>query len=155
MSGDAKVRIVKIEPSKVASFRSLGKHPEEDALAVMVDWAQQQGLMDKKTTRFFAFDNPGPSAGKSYYGYEVWVTVGQDVNGTDVVKIKDFPGGHYAVMTTRLSRIGEAWRELVAWCRASQYEESARQCLEEALELPTEAASDGLKINIMLPIEGA
>lgn len=153
MSDDAKVRIVKIEASKVASFRSLGKHPEKDAFAVMVDWTQQQGLIGKKTTRFFGFDNPGPSTGKSYYGYEVWVTVGSDAKGSDVIKVKDFPGGHYAVMTTELSRIGEAWKELVAWCRSSDYEESTRQCLEEALELPTEVAHDGLKINIMLPIE--
>jgi DNA gyrase inhibitor GyrI len=77
------------------------------------------------------------------------------VKGTDVVKVKDFPGGQYAVMTTELSQIAKAWKELVAWCRGSDYAKSTRQCLEEPLELPTGAAHNALKIDIMLPIEAA
>ena len=58
------VRIVELEPMRVASFHAFGESPELKASKKLVDWAKPKGLLDAKGThRIFGFNNPDPSPG--------------------------------------------------------------------------------------------
>jgi AraC family transcriptional regulator len=149
---ESEIRIVELNTMRVACHRAVSSQPEIEAFSTLVTWAKNQGLLDKKQTRFFGFDNPGPSKDKDDYGYEVWVTVGTDVGGSGNVKIKEFPGGRYAVMRTGLPRIRQAWAELVAWLKASSYRKREGLCLEEHLNLPTDHPADSVILDLYLPI---
>ena len=161
---DMEVRIVKLEPMRVASALGFGEHPEGLAWDKLLSWAKPLGLFDDlKTTRFFGFNNPDPSPGSPNYGYEQWIVVGPDVKDGGEVKIKDFPGGLYAVTSTKLKNIGETWRRLVVWRDGSRYRCASHQWLEEVLnrdailtpdgkKLPDEVVFDKMILDLYLPI---
>lgn len=127
-------RIVRLEPMRVASAHGFGKEPEGEAWDILLAWAKPKGLLDDlKARRFFGFNNPDPSPGSPNYGYEQWITVGPDVEPEGEVKVRDFPGGLYAV--TRCEGVPNPglWQQLVAWCEDSQYKLAPHQWLEECL----------------------
>ena len=76
--GELDVRIVKLEPMRVASAYGFGTSPEEEAWGKLLAWARAKDLLNEDV-RFFGFNNPNPSPGSPNYGYEQWMTVGQDV----------------------------------------------------------------------------
>ncbi len=125
------VRIVELEPMRVASVLGFSATPEKDAHEMMMGWARPKGLLDKPF-RWFGFNNPNPSPGSPHYGYEVWLPVDQDVPGAGDVRIKQFSGGLYAVTRCEgLQNIGERWQQLVAWVEDSHYQCAQHQWLEE------------------------
>lgn len=131
------VRIVRLDPVRVAAAYGFGPSPEAIAWDKLLSWAKAQGLLGGDTQpRFFGFDNPMPTPGSPNYGYEQWLVVGPEVEGNDDITIKDFPGGLYAVTRCKLPQIGEAWRALVAWREDSRYRSAPHQCLEEVLTPP-------------------
>jgi AraC family transcriptional regulator len=82
---ELEVRIVDMEPMRVASAHGFGEHPEDLAWQRMLAFAQAQGL-DTESVRFFGFNNPNPSPGSPNYGYEQWMTVGPEVEaGGEIV----------------------------------------------------------------------
>lgn len=128
------VRIVKLEPSRVASARAFGPSPESIAWQKLLTWARANGMpTEQGKTRFFGFNNPNPSAGSPNYGYEQWMTVANNVTGSGEVQVKQFPGGLYCVTRCTLANISEAWQALVAWAEQSKYKEGNGVCLEECL----------------------
>ena len=135
------VRIVRLEPMRVASFLGYGPSPEQEAFDKLYAWARPRGLLDDRAAhRLFGFDNPPPSAGSPNYGYETWIVVDPDTPPEDGVRIVDVPGGLYAVTRCVVPKgffdaIGRAWRKLVAWREDSPYKCGGRQCLEESLPL--------------------
>jgi DNA gyrase inhibitor GyrI len=157
------VRIVKLEPMRVASALGFGEHPEGLAWDKILGWAKPLGLLNDQTTRFFGFNNPDPSPGSPNYGYEQWIIVGPDIKGEGDVKIKDFAGGLYAVTSCKLENIGETWRQLVVWRDSSKYRCASHQWLEEVLnrediltpdgrKLPDETVFDKMILDLYLPI---
>lgn len=133
---DIEVRIVTLEPMRVASAYGFGAQPEEIAWRKLLAFAEAKGL-DQGSARFFGFNNPDPSPGSPNYGYEQWMTVGPDVEGEGDITIKEIPGGLYAVTRLEgLSEIGERWKQLVLWAKTSQYRFANRQWLEELLSPP-------------------
>jgi hypothetical protein len=74
------VRIVKLEPMRVASVQGFGAGPEHQAWAKLQAWAERKGyIADLKSHRFFGSNNPEPSSGSPNYGYEQWMTVTLEV----------------------------------------------------------------------------
>ncbi len=141
------VRIIRLEPLYVASALGYGSNPEELAWNNLLDWIKASGL-DRQIAshRFFGFNNPNPSVGSPNYGYEQWVTVDagtpskpDEVSGEEIT-IKEFSGGLYAVTRCRLSRITDAWKELVTWRERSRYKPAHHPCLEECLGKPLDQA---------------
>ena len=58
---DFEVRIVRLEPLRVASAYGFGASPEEQAWQKLLAWAESQGLMTgDPLPRFFGFNNPDP-----------------------------------------------------------------------------------------------
>ena len=146
------VRIVTLPPGRMACYQASGEHPELAAWKVLLDWAEKKGLLASRSAfSLFGFDNPPPSSGHPVYGYEVWITVGPETEAEGPIKIKDFPGGTYAVTHTELDAIGESWKQLVRWVKAGPYDEGAGQCLEEHLSTPGKAADPQL-LSLYLPI---
>jgi DNA gyrase inhibitor GyrI len=150
MDGEA-VRIVRLEPMRVASAYGFGPSPEEEAWEKIMAYAEREGLLEKPH-RFFGFNNPSPSPGSPNYGYEQWITVGPEAQLVGDIRIEIFPGGLYAVMRFKgLSRIGEVWQRLVLWREDSQYKRGHHQWLEELLVDPL-LPTDEYVFDLFLPI---
>jgi len=152
MNQKPEVRLVELKPSRVASFRAVGKHPENEALNAISSWAKENGFESSGKNRIFGFDNPGPVSGKDTYGYEVWLTVGSDATESEGITVRDFSGGLYAVMRTGLAEIGDSWKHLVRWCKSGKYGEDDRQCLEEHIS-PLGTPPDSFELDLYLPVE--
>ena len=153
---EEKVRIVKLEPARVASVHGFGSNPEEKAWKKLEAWARPKELMDKPGQhRIFGFNNPSPMPGSPNYGYEFWITVGPEVQAEGEVEIKDFSGGLYAVMkwdgrNDPYHGIPETWKKLVAWREQSRYRQAGHQWLEEHLEPEMEGVE--FMLDLYLPI---
>jgi len=150
---DTKVKIVQLEPMRVASAHGFGTNPEEQAWDKILAFTKAKGIA-YKDARFFGFNNPNPSPGSPNYGYEQWVTVGPDVEAEGEITIKEIPAGQYAVTRSEgLSSIGEDWRRLVLWFEDSPYKQPANwcQCLEELLT-PPGTPEEKFVFNLYLPI---
>ena len=150
---DLEVRIVKLEPMRVASVLGFGSSPEEQATDKMLAFMAARGL-EFEQIRWFGFNNPNPSPGSPNYGYEVWVTLGPETQGEADVTIKDVPARLYAVTRFEgLENIGRVWQELVAWFEDSSYKRPPYwdQCLENLLTHPR-TPYDRYAFDLYLPI---
>jgi effector-binding domain-containing protein len=135
---DLEVRIVQMEPMRVASALGFGQSPELLAWEKILAFAQAAGI-DREQARFFGFNNPNPSPGSPNYGYEQWITVGPDVEAAGEVSIKEIPARRYAVTRCdSLEHIGQVWQQLVTWFEDSPYQKPPHwcECLEELLTPP-------------------
>lgn len=147
------VRIVRLEPMRVASAHGFGTSPEEQAGDKMLAFMQANGL-EFEQVRWFGFNNPCPSPGSPNYGYEVWVTVGPDVEGEGEITIKEVPDRLYAVTRFKgLEKISQVWQELVDWFEDSPYKRPPHwdQCLENLLIHP-HTPYDQYVFDLYLPI---
>lgn len=137
MANKLDVRMVRLEPMRVAYAIGFGKEPEYLAWTALLTWARQKGLFPGREgggQRFFGFNNPSPTPGSPNYGYEQWLTVGPEAGAEGEVQIKDFSGGLYAVARCQgPENIYPTWKDLVVWGENSQYKMAAHQCLEECL----------------------
>ena len=156
------VRIVRLEPAQVAYSLGFGPSPEAEAWNTLLSWAGQAGLLKEAgARRFFGFNNPDPTPGSPNYGYEQWMTLSEPVQPGEGVKVKEAPGGLYAVARCRgTENIFAAWQGLVAWIEQSPYQHTPGQCLEECLnpELllagEEEPAFDQLVFDLYSPVTG-
>lgn len=140
---EIEVRIIKLDPMRVASAYGFGEQPEYIAWEKLLEWAKSQGFKDLGQHRFFGFNNPSPSPGSPNYGYEQWMTVDQGVEGSEEIEIKEFPGGLYAVTRCEgLQHITEIWKKLVVWREDSRYREAHHQWLEECFTPEVERLED-------------
>jgi effector-binding domain-containing protein len=149
------VRIVELAPMRVASALGYGTQPEDQAATMIAEFARSIGLAPGEPGyRTFGFNNPNPTPGSPNYGYEIWLVVEPDVQGTGSITIKDVPAGKYAVTRfTGLSKIGKTWRELVAWFEDSPYTRPPDwcTCLEEIIN-PAETDPEKWTFDLYLPI---
>jgi len=143
------VRIVDLAPMRVACAHGFGGGPEEKADEKIQAFIVERGLTDFQR---FGFNNPNPSPGSPNYGYDIWVTVGPHVQGTDEIEIQTFEGGLYAVTRFEgLQNIGAVWQALVNWRDESLYQEACHQWLE-ALLTPSDVAMEEYIFDLYLPI---
>ncbi|MDY0019294.1 MAG: GyrI-like domain-containing protein [Anaerolineae bacterium] len=147
------VRIVKLEPMRVASVYGFGASPEGEAIGKLAAWAGPKGLLDVPGQhRIFGFNAPNPSAGSPNYGYEMWITVGPEVEPDGEVRVQEFPGGLYAVTQCKgVETITATWKRLIAWLTESKYKHADHQWLEEQLT-PLDTALDELTLDLYAPI---
>ncbi len=141
---DLQVRIVRLEPMRVACASGFGESPEMEAWGTILAWAESQGLLQNlQVHRFFGYNNPDPSPGSPNYGYDQWITLqaGECLEGKvqaqGKVKIHEFPGGLYGVTRCYgIPTISETWKKLVTWREDSHYKPAYHQYLEECLTPP-------------------
>ena len=149
----SEVRIVRLEPMRVASAHAFGPSPEREAFGKLLPWARAKGLWGATARpRLFGFNNPDPAIGSPNYGYEVWLEVGPEARSEGEIRVKQFTGGLYAVSRcTSLDSIFGDWQRLVAWAERSPYRPVHRQCLEEHVEYDDEPGGR-IVIDLYLPI---
>ncbi len=149
------VRIVRLEPMRVACVNGYGESPEEIAFAKMRAYVKAHRLNeDPVPHRFFGYNNPNPSAGSPNYGYDVWVTVDDSAQPEEGVRILNFSGGLYAVTRIRPhtgEEIFPAWQKLVAWREHSRYRPANHQWLEEHIG-DIEKSFPDLELDLYMPI---
>lgn len=136
------VRIIRLEPMRVASIHGFGANPEEKAWQKLEEWAQPRKLFDDPAAHpIYGFNNPNPSAGSPNYGYELWLQVDADAQPDDGMQMVDFEGGLYAVTRCEvpvgnMEAIGATWKRLVAWYEQSKYSRGDHQWLEKSVLIP-------------------
>ena len=120
---DSCVRILLLPPCTVAAYQYIGESPEEHVGEVIDPFIRESGLYEKKPdSRYFGFNHPDPEEGSSVYGYEVWVTIPEDMEVPEPLVKKHFPGGLYAAYTINFPDFFE-WQFLYQWAeRSGQYE---------------------------------
>ncbi|MFX0065146.1 MAG: GyrI-like domain-containing protein [Candidatus Hermodarchaeota archaeon] len=157
---DIIVRIVKLEPMRVAYYCAFSKTPEDDASKVMRTWGQPKGFFDNPAKHFhFGYNNPPPSAAGEAYGYECLITVGSDVKSEGEVKIKEIPGGLYAVVRCPgppEKSIPATWHYLFnEWLKTNgkfELDEDNEPGLEEIIT-PLEPSQEKWIFDLYLPIK--
>jgi AraC family transcriptional regulator len=133
---ELQVRIVDLGPLRCAGAAGYGPEPEGIAWDTLLKWAEPIGLLSQPH-RFFGYNNPNPSPGTPNYGYDQWITIAEDVPVAEPIKIKEFPGGRYAVARCKgVQNIYATWQQLVAWRETSPYRMGQHQWLEELLTPP-------------------
>lgn len=157
---DIKV-LKRLEPMRVAYYCHLGRNPEMNAFSVVADWLNRSGIKaDQRNFRVFGYNNPNPSSPDQIeYGYEVCVTIGDDIDVNDEkVKVKMLEGGLYAVTGVRRDRNGElgeeimkTWQRFNNWLEDSKYVYGGHQWLEEHLGFDEEFRHTG-GIDLYMPI---
>ncbi|BCZ46789.1 hypothetical protein psyc5s11_28560 [Clostridium gelidum] len=138
---DIKV-LKKLETMRVAYYCYYGKHSEDNAFTVMREWINKTGMnINEQKLRIWGFDNPSPSEGHDEYGYEVCITIDEDIDvNDDKIKTKFLDGGLYAVIGVKPDENGEigyeimkAWKRFNNWLTDSKYIYGGHQWLEEHL----------------------
>ena len=149
---EIEVKIVELEPMRVASFRAISETPEHDAAKLLTEWAQGKGyLNDLEKHPIFGFNNPNPSKGKKEYGYEFWIEV-DDGYSEEGLTLKEVSGGRYAVTTCyHLSQIGELWMKLSKWVKENGYEYREAEGLEKTHNI--NASDSELMLDLYEPIK--
>jgi DNA gyrase inhibitor GyrI len=136
---------------RVATAHGFGAGPEMEATDKILAFMEARGLTFEDV-RWFGFNNPDPTPGSPNYGYDVWITVGPDVQGEGEVTIKEFEGGLYAVSRFKnLNNIGQVWRQLVLWREDSAYMKGYHQWLENLFTHPHSPIEDFV-FDLYLPI---
>ena len=130
------VKIIKLEPMRMASVYAFGTSPELEAWKKLTAWAKPKGLLDTiKRQYLFGFNNPNPSDECSKYGYELWLRVSSTIEPEGDIRIIDFCGGPYAVTRCEAkgnlqARVPNAWLNLVEWCHNNKRKLGYHQALE-------------------------
>jgi AraC-like DNA-binding protein/DNA gyrase inhibitor GyrI len=156
------IKVLKeLKPFRVAYYRYYGPEPEEKAFSVMKNWLKRSGLkFEKDKLRIFGFNNPSPaSPDQTEYGYEVWVTISDDIAvNDDLVKTKTFQGGLYAVCGVKNltpggngTEIGDTWQRFNRWLSESKYAMGDHQWLEEHLHFNDDFEHTG-GMDLYMPI---
>lgn len=154
------VRIVKLDPQRVAGFHAFGEQPEAAAWAKLEQWARRQGFLDDLARhRVFGFNNPSPTPSSPNYGYEYWMVIGPEVQPEEGAPIQQVEGGLYAVYRIPAVHdpgvdIPAAWEKLYHWYEASSYQMGKHQWLEEHIAgEATGAPPDGWTLDLYFPLE--
>ena len=148
------VRIIRLEPMRVASFYGFSKTPEIEAHQKCKGWLKEMGLLDQPDMyRSFGFNNPDPTPGSPNYGYELWIPIDPNVEVGENIEIKEVPGGLYGVTgCDNIETIGQDWKRLMAWRETSHYKFGSHQCLEELLTKSPQVKEEDYRFDLYIPI---
>jgi len=146
------IRVLKeLKPTKVAYYKLMGDNVEPIVNRVMIEWAKSKGLLGEDSgTKIFGV--PYCSKDKKSLGYEVWVTVdGIEESGDEKIRIKEFTGGKYALISTTVKDDAGDWGRLAEWVKESKYSFSSHQCLEELVSF--NEREEDIILNLYMPIK--
>lgn len=143
LNKELNVRIVMLPPFTVASNHVIGHDPEETVGEPVDKFIRDTRLYEiKPDSRYFGFNHPNPGIlEEGIHGYEVWVTIPDDMMVPDPLVKKKFEGGLYAALTIKFPEF-QYWGELEKWVKNSpdyelNYSELGLEimggCLEEHL----------------------
>lgn len=165
---DKDVRIVYLTPSAVAASHSVGDEPENAAAKIMDKFVLEHNLPEIcPGLRHYGFNHPNPADETGDHGYEMWVTIPDDMEVDAPLMKKYFKGGLYAARMIPFGAFDE-WDRLYEWVRDSEkYDfdltEDGGECmfglLEEHLNYVNEVRKyrDGdpndFQLDLLLPVK--
>lgn len=117
------VKIVQLPRFRAVSFHAKDSEtPEEEAWAKLRSWAEPRRLFDNPTLhQVFGRNNPMPIDQPRLRGYEFWITIPDDFALEGDVSVVDFPGGLYAVVTSKgIEQMQSNWQKLIDWVQNHQ-----------------------------------
>lgn len=119
------VRIIYLPPSPVAAAHHIGDEPEHHAYAMIDKFVRDTGLCKMKPDlRHYGFNHPNPVDETGYHGYEIWVTIPDDMEVPPPLAKKYFDGGLYAAHMIAMGNFNE-WEWLFTWVNNSEKYEFA------------------------------
>lgn len=164
------IRILQLPPFTVASNHVIGIEPEAEVDKPVDKFIRESGLYKiKPDARYFGFNHPNPGIlDGGRHGYEVWVTIPDDMEVPEPLVKKHFDGGLFAALTIRFPDF-HRWNDLVRWAQEDNelyephYSELGDEimggCLEEHLNWVYAShmgwPDDGIpgQLDLMLPIK--
>lgn len=164
------IRILQLPPFTVASNHVIGIEPEAEVDKPVDKFIRESGLYKiKPDARYFGFNHPNPGIlDGGRHGYEVWVTIPDDMEVPEPLVKKHFDGGLFAALTIRFPDF-HRWNDLVRWAQEDNelYEPNYSElgdeimggCLEEHLNWVYAShmgwPDDGIpgQLDLMLPIK--
>ena len=158
------VRYVMLPETTVAAFHYFGAEPEDHVGKIAEAFVKESSLFTRKPdARMFGFNAPNPSPEREHYGYEIWLTIPEDMDVPAPGAKKTMPGGLYAAHTIDFPNFHE-WQWLLEWAENNpQYvpadsgaPENMFGGLEEHLNwIMCAATGDSLpvRIDLLLPIQ--
>jgi Predicted transcriptional regulators len=164
---DKDVRIVYLPPATVASYQYEGEAPEWHVAKVIDQFVLAQNLTKiKPDLRHYGFNAPSPKDESGLHGYEMWVTIPEDMQVPTPLAKKYFAGGVYAAHMIPIGAFDE-WALLSDWLEKSdRYEYNGNgspdnmfDSLEEALNYvnrPSVHDAEGeknLQLDLLIPIK--
>lgn len=118
--GSFDVRILQLPPMAVAAAQYTGEDPELHAQQLLRAFIEQSGLAARKPdARVFGFNNPCPTQDQPVYGYELQVTIPEDLPVPAPLVKKRLRGGLYAAHAIRMGDFHE-WQDLAQWAERSE-----------------------------------
>lgn len=125
---------------RVAYYWFYGEEPEDGAFQEMKKWVLENEIDYKNGNyRIFGYNAPDTDPSAKEYGYEVCVTIPEDMEVKDgKIKTKVLQGGQYAVVSIEpKANLGEeimkGWKRFSSWLEGSKYAFGEAQWLEEHL----------------------
>ena len=114
------VRIIMLPPFTVASNHVIGKEPEETVGDELTKFIREKKLYEiKPDSRHFGFNHPNPGIlPNDEHGYEMWVTIPEDMEVPAPLTKKHFDGGLFAALNMHFPDFSR-WEELWKWVRDS------------------------------------
>lgn len=119
------VRIVYLPPATVAAAHYIGDDPEDHVNQMIDTFVRETDLCSiKPDLRHYGFNHPNPVDETNYHGYEMWVTIPDDMAVPLPLTKKHFPGGMYAAHMITMGNFNE-WDWLFGWVGSSDKYEFA------------------------------
>ncbi|WDV48094.1 effector binding domain-containing protein [Clostridiaceae bacterium M8S5] len=163
------VRIIFLPPSTVASIQFYCDEPEQHAAEVMDRFVKENNLCKiKPDLRHYGFNNPNPSPntpeGMPDHGYEMWVTIPEDMVVPKPLTKKFFKGGLYAAHMIKMGNFHE-WEWLDEWANNNDtYEPKLGDpicmdgCIEEHLNYINNVNNENfqlesMQLDLLIPIK--
>lgn len=145
------IHIEHLEPMRVAYLSVRSENAEAEALGKLVAWAKDKGVTGDY--RLFGFDNCQPHPN---HIYTAWITVGAGVQPDNEAKIRQFPGGRFAVCPVKgVENISYTWTRLYAWQEIHGHLLGNHPGLEAMLS-PLDTAPEAVELKLYLSLaEGA
>jgi len=154
------VRIVNLPAMTVAAYCAVSTTPEDDCSKVFDKFVLENNLHKRDGYRSFGFNNPDPTADDPVYGYEMWITIPEDLNVPAPLAKKQFSGGLFASISAQMNEISERWDALFHWSTQSEKYDGdfSVQWLEElTMDYETfispQVPAGDKQLDILLPIK--
>lgn len=125
------VRIIHLPPCTVAASHYIGENPEDNAGKQLEKFLKDSNLYKiKPDARVFGFNYPNPSSENSVYGYELWVTIPEDMEVIPSLEKKHFNGGLYAAHSIVFPNFHE-WEWLGNWVNIDNLKYESNSIVDE------------------------
>jgi DNA-binding transcriptional MerR regulator len=114
------VRIVYLPPATVAAAHHIGDEPEFQAYTLIDRFVRDTRLgRIKPDLRHYGFNHPNPKDATGFHGYEMWVTIPDDMEVPSPLVKKQFAGGLYAAHMIPMGSFNE-WEWLLEWVNGNE-----------------------------------